>query len=95
MTKRIVGGFWLTPRAREEVSAGRTVQDFLLETNYDPDRVWPRPSRGLGLLLVIASYVLLMVGLSTTLAASAVFLGKAAKAGGAGPQAEGSAFNSA
>ncbi|MFL6843492.1 MAG: hypothetical protein ACJ8ER_01260 [Allosphingosinicella sp.] len=77
--RRIIGGFWLTPNAKQEVRGGNTVQNFLLETNYDPDRVWSRPSRGLGLLLVIASYVLLMVGLSTTLAASAALLGKAAK----------------
>lgn len=85
VTRRIIGGFWLTPYAKTQERDGKTVQAILLGANYDLDRVWPRSSQGLATLLVISSYVLLMVGLSTSLAVGAVLIGRAA--GPAAPEA--------
>jgi hypothetical protein len=70
----IIGGLWLTVRARELRKEGATVQNILKRACYEPDLVWPRLSVGLGEVLVIITYVTLMVSTSIALALGSLLL---------------------
>jgi hypothetical protein len=61
--RKIIGGLWLKSRAKEAlVSHGITVQELLANSAYNPDKVWPRTSRGLAKM----GFVLCYVGLVST-----------------------------
>ena len=76
--ERIIGGFWLTKKARK-IKAERQldVQRLLEGAAYEIDKVWSRPSRQ----LAKTSFVLAYLGLTTSgtiaLAAGAMRLGLA------------------
>ena len=69
---QIIGGLWLTPRARALSRDGITVQTLLKRAGNDPDLVWPRLALGFAQLLVVVSYIVLMVGTSAALALGAL-----------------------
>ncbi len=62
VTKRIVGGFWLKSKAREDLKTATTVQGVFRGNAYDQDRVWSRPSRGLAKLVFLLTYLVFTVG---------------------------------
>jgi hypothetical protein len=78
-TRRIIGGFWLTPEARSaQASAGNvTVQALLAGAGYDPDQLWSRPSRQLAKLAFQLGYLGLVISGTVALAAISIRLGLA------------------
>lgn len=63
ITRKIVGGFWLTSNARRDLKeADTTVQVVFRGNAYDQDRVWPRFSRGLAKLVFLFTYLLFIAG---------------------------------
>ncbi len=75
VTKRIVGGFWLKPNAREALKdADTTVQVVFRGNAYDQDRVWPRWSRGLAKLVFLLTYLSFIVGGSGALTIGALLV---------------------
>jgi len=62
VTERIIGGFWLTPEAKErKTKYNETVQEILEGAAYDPDHVWSRDSQAAAKWCFWASYICLMV----------------------------------
>lgn len=77
--KRIVGGFWLTAKARKSKSkSGVTTQVLLEGAAYDPDILWSRFSRQVAKGSFILAYLGLTICGTLALAAAAIRLGLAA-----------------
>lgn len=76
----IWGGFWLTSKARSDVSKGDTVEAVLAGYNYDASSVWPPASRALATILAALFLLAILVGgtsaLSTAATAAQVALTK-------------------
>jgi len=76
--RKIIGGFGLSYRAKlaiQDVTTFTTVQEFLQQEVYDPDRVWSRHSRAVAKLCFVVCYLGLVVCGSLALAcASIIFL---------------------
>ena len=77
--KRLIGGFTLTREARRTKSQKkiRTVQQLFAGAAYDPDEIWPRPSRALAKLTFVALYVVLIIAGSVAIASTAIAVEKA------------------
>jgi len=73
-SRKIIGGFWVTGRARDECRKGRTLQETLRRASYDPDVVWPRLGRALAKLCFSLCYIGMVTGGSVSLAAGAILL---------------------
>ncbi|MGE0601405.1 MAG: hypothetical protein AB7J35_18315 [Dehalococcoidia bacterium] len=58
--RKVIGGFRLTPHAKERITHGMTVQSFFEGTAFQPDEVWTRPSRALAKQSFVAAYILLL-----------------------------------
>lgn len=69
---RVVGGFWLTPEAKQNLREARTVQRLFAGAAFDPDLVWPRESRSLVKNCFIVSFSALL--LSGSIAISSIAL---------------------
>ncbi|WP_372666282.1 hypothetical protein [Amycolatopsis kentuckyensis] len=72
---KIIGGFWLTAKARSLVAKGKTRQDILAGAAYQLDRVWPRPARSLAKLSFVVGYTGLVVCGTVALGAVAIRVG--------------------
>lgn len=77
-SKRIIGGFWLTKKARK-IKAERQVgvQRLLEGAAYEIDEVWSRPSRQLAKTSFVLGYLGLTIAGTIALAAGAIRLGLA------------------
>lgn len=71
---RIIGGLWLTSRARALRREGDDIQTLLRRAGNHPDHVWPRTAIATAHVLVVLSYITLMVGASGALAIGALLL---------------------
>jgi hypothetical protein len=73
---KIIGGFRRTPQAVQVMQnhANLTIQDILTGAQYDPDRVWPRPSRALAKISFVLMYILLIFSGTIALASTAMLL---------------------
>jgi hypothetical protein len=77
-SRKIIGGFWLTPRARKARQENDvSVQELLAGAAYNPDRLWSRPSRQLAKLSFQVCYLALTTCGTVALAAAAIRLGLA------------------
>jgi hypothetical protein len=76
-TRRIIGGFWLTPQARAKRKAGTGVQQLLEGAAYDTEKLWSRSSRQLATLTFLIAYLALTICGTVALAAGAIRLGLA------------------
>jgi hypothetical protein len=80
-TQKIVGGFRLTPVAKQKIrdksQSGETltVQDLLKGAAYDPDKVWTRESRAFAKMSFVLGYLGLTVCGTIALATAAIILG--------------------
>ena len=72
---KIIGGFWLTAKARSLVAKGKTRQDILAGAAYQLDRVWPRPARSLAKVSFLVGYTGLVVCGTVALGAVAIRVG--------------------
>jgi hypothetical protein len=72
----IIGGFRRTPAATAKLAerTDLTVQTLLADAAYDPDLVWPRPSRALAKMSFTAAYLLLTVCGTLALSTAAILL---------------------
>lgn len=73
-TDRLIGGFWLTPAAKENLKQAGSVQLLLRGSAYDPDLLWSRPSRALATVSLAVCYMMLVVAGSVALASGAMLL---------------------
>lgn len=75
--RKIIGGFALTPQAKENMGKARvpTVQQFFEGSAYDVDRVWTRTSRSWAKLLFVVFYLALTISGTVALASAAILLG--------------------
>jgi hypothetical protein len=92
--RRVIGGFTLTPRARDAIAPGGpaeppTVQQLFERGGFDPDLVWPRQSRALAKVSFVLFYLLLVVSGTMALASAAILIEKTTPgaASSAGPSA--------
>ena len=75
-TKKVIGGFTLTDRARETIEEKElTVQKYFKGTAYDSDEVWTRTSRALAKQLFVIGYIGLVSCGSIALATTAILIG--------------------
>jgi hypothetical protein len=73
---RLIGGFWTTSAARKIHRAGnQPISEVFKGMAYEPDRVWPRPSRQLAKTCFVLLYMSLTVSGTLALAAVAIRLG--------------------
>lgn len=75
--RKIIGGFALLDRAKLAIKQGhhfKTVQEFLQQEVYDPDRVWSRQSRALAKLCFVICYLGLVVCGSIALTCASIIL---------------------
>jgi hypothetical protein len=76
----IWGGLWLTPKAKESVKKGGTVQAFYAGTMYEKDKVWPPKSQAFSAILTGVILLLFVSsgasGLSTLATTAQVVLTK-------------------
>ncbi|HTG36538.1 MAG TPA: hypothetical protein VLB76_26775 [Thermoanaerobaculia bacterium] len=73
--RKIIGGFWLKPKAQEVIAQkSLSVQEVLEGAGNNPDKVWSRPSRGLVKILFILCYMGLIVCGTTALTSVAILL---------------------
>jgi hypothetical protein len=73
--RKIIGGFWLKPKAQEVIAQKfLSVQEVLEGAGNNPDKVWSRPSRGLVKILFILCYMGLIVCGTTALTSVAILL---------------------
>lgn len=73
--QKIVGGFVLTPRAREVIRTRQlTVQRAFEGALYDADEIWTRGSRALAKGLFVLCYATLVVSGSIALTCAAILL---------------------
>jgi hypothetical protein len=79
--ERFIGGFWLTPGAKEKLKQAGSVQLLLRGSAYDPDLLWSRPSRGLATVSLAVCYMMLVVAGSVALASGAMLLDSKPQAG--------------
>jgi hypothetical protein len=60
-TKKTVGGFQLTPAAKQGLAEAKTVQRLFAGAAYDPDLLWPRFSRSLVKTVLMLSFIALLL----------------------------------
>ena len=73
---KIIGGYRLTPAARQKLSSDNslTVQRLLKGSAYDPSLVWTTISRALAKLSYVVAYLALTIFGSVALAGAAIIL---------------------
>lgn len=81
MVESIIGGFWLTASARQEMARARvesreprTIQTLLAGRSYDPDLVWDRLPRSLAKQSFVLSYLALTACGTLALAGAAILI---------------------
>jgi hypothetical protein len=79
--EKIIGGLWLSRPAqqakerKEQSGKTATTQTLLAEADYNPDRVWDRPSRGLSKAIFVILYLALTVSGTVAIASASIILG--------------------
>jgi hypothetical protein len=74
-TEKIIGGFWLTRRARASRDLNEvTIQELLKGAGYNADLVWPRLARALAQQMFVLGYLGLTVCGTLALTVSAMLL---------------------
>jgi hypothetical protein len=75
-TRKVIGGLWLTSRARASKRTYQvSVQTLLKGAGNDLDMIWPRPARALAEALFILGYLTLTMGGTIGLAAASLLIG--------------------
>ncbi len=76
VVQKIIGGFGLSARAKlaTQNDTFTTIQDFLQQEVYDPDRVWSRPSRAAAKVCFVVCYLGLIVCGSLALACASIIV---------------------
>lgn len=74
--QKIIGGFWLTSRARAGL-AEHNVQQILARAENDPDNVWPRAARALANACFLVAYMGLSAGGTLAVAGAGFLVGGA------------------
>jgi hypothetical protein len=59
---KILGGFWLTTKAKELHSQGIGIQDLLKGAVYDVDKLWSRFSQEICKVVIILLYIMIVFG---------------------------------
>lgn len=74
ISRKIIGGFLLTPQAKKLVKKGMTVQRALQAASYEADVVWPRPWRAFAKTVFVLVYVILVASGTSALTAAAIMI---------------------